>query len=71
GFLLIVVNTFTGPLFDLGYMRGLLSIRTALIFLGFLIASEVRDYFGIFLSLSILLGLGSGCLFVPSVAIVA
>ncbi|KAK3934724.1 MFS general substrate transporter [Diplogelasinospora grovesii] len=49
----------------------LLSAGTALIFLGFLVASEVRDYFGIFLSLSILLGLGSGYLFVPSVAIIA
>ncbi|KAK3940951.1 MFS monocarboxylate transporter-like protein [Diplogelasinospora grovesii] len=49
----LTISTFTGPLFDLGYMRGLLSTGTALIFL-------VRDYFGIFLSLSILLGLGSG-----------
>ncbi|KAB5514939.1 MFS monocarboxylate transporter-like protein [Coniochaeta sp. 2T2.1] len=70
GFLLIVIGTFTGPLFDLGHMRGLLGTGTVLIFLGFLVASEVRDYFGVFLSHSILLGLGSGCLFVPSVAIV-
>ena len=71
GFLLIVVGVLSGPLYDLGYLRGLIGAGTFLIILGLLIAGEVREYFGIFLSLGLLVGLGAGCLFVPSVAIVA
>ncbi|KAI5462806.1 major facilitator superfamily domain-containing protein [Mariannaea sp. PMI_226] len=71
GFLLIVVGVLSGPLYDLGYLRGLIGVGASLIFMGLLIAGEVREYFGIFLSLSLLVGLGAGCLFVPSVAIVA
>jgi MFS family permease len=71
GFLLIVVGVLSGPLYDQGHLRGLIGVGTALICLGLLIAGEVREYFGIFLSLSLLVGLGAGCLFVPSVAIVA
>lgn len=71
GFLLIVVGVLSGPLYDLGYLRGLIGVGAALIFMGLLIAGEVREYFGIFLSLGLLVGLGAGCLFVPSVAIVA
>lgn len=44
---------------------------TGFIFLGFLLAGEVNSYFGVILSLSLMVGLGTGCLFIPSLAIVA
>lgn len=71
GFLLVIVGTLTGPFFDMGHMAMLLRLGTALIVLGFLVAAESEDYFGVFLSFSLLVGVGSGLLFVPSVSIVA
>ncbi|KAK3368344.1 MFS transporter, MCP family, solute carrier family 16, member 10 [Podospora didyma] len=71
GFLLINFGVLSGPLYDMGYLRGLIGTGAGLIFMGLLVAGEVREFFGIFLSLSVMVGLGAGCLFVPSVAIVS
>ena len=71
GFLLIVVGVLSGPLYDMGYLRALIGGGTCLLVLGLLLTSAATGYLSIFLSLSIVTGLGSGCLFVPSVAIVA
>lgn len=71
GFLLLVIGVLSGPLYDLGYLRGLMFAGTGFIFLGFLLAGEVNSYFGVILSLSLMVGLGCGCLFIPSLAIVA
>ncbi|KAK4244362.1 major facilitator superfamily domain-containing protein [Corynascus novoguineensis] len=58
-FLLLVIGVATGPLFDLGYFYWLLWTGSFLVVLGLMMTS-----------LCIVLGLGFGCLSVPSVAII-
>lgn len=71
GFLLIVIGVITGPLYDLGYLRTLICVGTTLVVFGMMMTSIATEYYQIFLALGICVGLGAGCLFVPSVAIVA
>ena len=71
GFLLIIVGVITGPLYDMGYLHVLISVGSVLIVLGLMMTSIATQYYQIFLALGICVGLGAGCLFVPSVAIVA
>ncbi|KAI0544079.1 major facilitator superfamily domain-containing protein [Xylaria curta] len=71
GFLLIVVGVLSGPFYDLGHLKLLIFVGTALIVLGLLTASVAYNYYSIFLSIGVAIGLGSGCLFVPSIAIVS
>ncbi|KAH7054504.1 major facilitator superfamily domain-containing protein [Macrophomina phaseolina] len=71
GFLLIVIGTFTGPVYDSGYLRTLINTGAFLITFGLLMASVSTEYYQILLSLGICTGLGCGCLFIPSVAVAA
>ena len=71
GFLLIVVGVITGPLYDLGYLRALIGVGTTLLVLGIMTASLATEYYQIFLSLGVCAGVGAGCLYVPSVAVVS
>ncbi|KAI9760174.1 MAG: hypothetical protein M1840_002591 [Geoglossum simile] len=71
GFIMIVIGVITGPLYDLGYLRALIFTGTFLTFFGLMMASISTRYYQVFLSLGVCVGLGSGCLFVPSVAIVS
>ncbi|KAI0096149.1 major facilitator superfamily domain-containing protein [Nemania sp. FL0031] len=69
GFLLIVIGVLSGPIYDLGYLKLLIFTGTVLVVLGLLTASVAYHYYSIFLSLGVAVGLGSGCLFVPSITI--
>lgn len=71
GFLLVVVGVVTGPLYDMGYLHALVYLGTFFIVFGLMMASLSTQYYQVLLSLGICVGLGSGCLFVPSVAIVS
>ncbi|KAI0021412.1 MFS transporter, MCP family, solute carrier family 16, member 10 [Xylariomycetidae sp. FL0641] len=71
GFLLIEVGILSGPLYDLGYLRSLIGAGTFLLCLGFLQVSAATDFLSVFLSLGVMVGIGAGCLFIPSIAIVA
>ncbi|KAI0483243.1 MFS transporter, MCP family, solute carrier family 16, member 10 [Xylariaceae sp. FL0804] len=71
GFLLIVVGVLSGPIYDLGHLKLLIFTGAVLVVLGLLTASAAYHYYSIFLSLGVAVGLGSGCLFVPSIAIVS
>ncbi|KAF4624137.1 hypothetical protein G7Y89_g14036 [Cudoniella acicularis] len=71
GFLMIVIGVFTGPLYDMGYLRTLMYTGTFLIVFGLMMASISTDYYQVFLSMGVCVGLGSGCLFIPSAAIVS
>jgi len=55
----------------MGYLRQLIAAGLVLNVVGLMTASVANSYYNIFLALGICVGLGSGCLFVPSVAIVA
>ena len=69
GFLLLQVGILTGPLFDLGYFRELVVVGTFLITFGMMMTSLAEQYYQVFLAQGVVVGLGAGCLFVPSVAI--
>ena len=71
GFLLEVLGIFVGPLFDLGYFHSLIFIGSFLIVLGTMLLSLCTTYWQIVLAQGICIGLGSGLIFVPGVAIVA
>lgn len=71
GFLLFLVGILTGPIFDRGYFRTLISVGTFLVVFGMMMTSLGKEYYQIFLSQGLCVGLGAGCLFVPSVAICA
>ena len=71
GFLLIFVGVITGPLYDLGYLRTLIWAGTFLMVFGIMMASIATEYYQIFLSLGVCTGIGAGCLYVPSVAVVS
>lgn len=71
GFLLFLVGILTGPLFDKGHFRALISTGTFLVVFGMMMTSLSSSYYQIFLAQGVCVGLGAGCLFVPSVAIMA
>ena len=68
-FLLLVVGVITGPAYDAGYFRTLISIGGFLIPFGFMMTSLCSQYWQVMLAQAFCIGLGNGCLFIPSVAI--
>ena len=71
GFLLFVVGIFAGPIFDLGYMRALISVGTFLVVFGLMMTSISTEYYQLFLAHGVVVGIGCGCIYLPSIAIVA
>ncbi|CAD6572258.1 MAG: hypothetical protein ASARMPRED_005210 [Alectoria sarmentosa] len=69
-FLLLIVGVITGPLYDAGYFRALILTGTCLITFGFMMTSLCSQYWQVLLAQAICIGLGQGCLFIPSVAII-
>jgi MFS family permease len=70
-FLLLLVGVFTGPIFDAGYLRTLIALGSFLIVFGMMMASLCTAYWQVMLTQAVVVGLGCGCLFVPSVAILS
>ncbi|KAJ5483894.1 MFS-type transporter dbaD [Penicillium diatomitis] len=68
-FLLMMIGVITGPLFDAGYFRGLLCFANVLLPFGFMMTSISTQYWHLILAQGLCVGVGAGCLFVPSVAI--
>ena len=71
GSLLLVIGVSTGPLFDRGYLNSLLLIGSFVTVLGIMMTSICTKYWQVVLAQGICLGLGTGCLFVPSIAVVS
>ncbi|KAJ2980241.1 hypothetical protein NUW58_g6998 [Xylaria curta] len=69
GFLLLFIGAITGPLYDHGYLRYLLVIGALLMVVGTMLLSLCTQYWQVILAQGLVVGLGGGCLFVPSVAI--
>ncbi|KAH6614359.1 major facilitator superfamily domain-containing protein [Chaetomium sp. MPI-SDFR-AT-0129] len=69
--LLLVIGVATGPLFDLGYFNLLLWTGSFLVVFGMMMTSLCTQYWQVMLAQGLVVGLGFGCLFVPSVAIVS
>ncbi|KAF4964309.1 hypothetical protein FSARC_7754 [Fusarium sarcochroum] len=70
-FFLFFIGTFTGRLTDAGFFRPIAIIGSVLIVLGTLITSICTQYWQIFLAQGVCVGLGNGCLFCPTIAIVS
>jgi MFS family permease len=68
-FLLLLVGVITGPAYDAGYFRALIIAGTILTPLGFMMTSLATQYWQTLLAQAFCVGLGNGCLFIPSVAI--
>ncbi|KAF9891668.1 hypothetical protein FE257_003680 [Aspergillus nanangensis] len=70
-FLLIVCGIVTGPLFDLGHYRAMIFVGCTLSVLGMMMLSLADEYYQIFLSQGICMGIGFGLLYVPSLALLS
>ena len=70
-FLLVFLSLAVGPIFDRGYFRTLIIVGTILSVCGMMMLSLATEYWQVFLSQGVCVGLGLGCLFLPSVALVA
>jgi MFS family permease len=70
-FLLLMVGALTGPLYDLGYFRHLLITGSVLLVLGQMVLSVCSTYWQVLLAQGLCIGIGMGCLFIPSVAILS
>lgn len=69
-FLLISGGTLSGPFFDLGYFRTMLFAGAAIETLGVFLVSLCGQYYQLFLTQGVLMGLGNGLLYVPGLALV-
>ncbi|KAL7942546.1 putative MFS monocarboxylate transporter [Trichoderma barbatum] len=67
--LLLSVSIISGPLFDRGYFYILLPFGTFMITFGYMMTSLSTQYYQIMLAQGLCVGIGTGCLFVPSVAL--
>jgi MFS family permease len=67
----VVSSIIVGPIFDRGYLRALLVTGTFLVVFGLMMLSLATEYWQIFLAQGLCIGLGAGCLFLPSVATTA
>ena len=65
----MLVGVITGPLYDKGYFRELIITGAVLIPFGFMMTSLCKEYWQTILAQAFCIGIGNGCLFVPSVAI--
>jgi MFS family permease len=70
-FLLLIIGVITGPLYDAGYFRPLVFTGSFLVVFGMIMTSLCTAYWQVILAQGLCIGIGSGCLFIPSVAIVS
>ncbi|KAI6314071.1 hypothetical protein MCOR34_005079 [Pyricularia oryzae] len=69
GFLLLAVGCIAGPLFDAGYFRIVVTTGAFLVVVGFMMTSLGTEYWHMLLGQGFCMGLGAGCLVVPSLAL--
>ncbi|KJZ79181.1 hypothetical protein HIM_01332 [Hirsutella minnesotensis 3608] len=70
-FLLFLVSLFAGPVFDAGHLRSLLWGGSALVVVGMFLVSITSQYWQVFLTQALMMGLGFGCLYLPAPAVVS
>ncbi|WFC99518.1 hypothetical protein MYAM1_002263 [Malassezia yamatoensis] len=70
-FLLMGLGIVSGPLLDQGWFRTLQLSGTFLVLLGIFMASIAKEFWQVMLAQGVCFGLGCGCLYTPSVAIVS
>jgi len=65
------VGMMTGPIYDMGYFRELVIIGSFLVVFGHMMLSLCTVYWQVMLTQALCVGIGTGFLFIPSVAILA
>ncbi|KAL4759398.1 major facilitator superfamily domain-containing protein [Aspergillus foveolatus] len=68
-FMLLLVGFITGPIYDRGYLRTLLTVGSFGIVFGTMMLSLCKEYWQVLLAQGFCVGIGAGCLFVPCVSI--
>ncbi|KAK7202424.1 MFS monocarboxylate transporter-like protein [Myxozyma melibiosi] len=69
-FLLLIIGVFTGPMFDQGYFRSFILLSTFMITFGMMMLSLCKEYWQVMLAQALVVGLGSGFMFIPCVAVI-
>ena len=67
--MLVSLGVIVGPLYDHGYLRSLVVTGCLLSVVGMSLTSISTQYWQLMLSQGVLVGLGNGCLFIPSFAV--
>lgn len=65
----MAVGVLTGPAYDAGHFTTLIWAGSFLVVFGYMMTSLCSSYWQVMLAQALVVGLGSGCLFIPSVAI--
>ena len=68
-FMLLVTGIFAGPIYDRGYLRSLLLVGSFGVVFGHMMLSLCTEYWQVLLAQGFCVGIGAGCLFVPSVSV--
>lgn len=67
--MVLIMGTISGPVFDRGYLKSLIVTGTLLITFGHMMLSLCTTFWQSLLAQGFTIGLGAGCLYVPSLAI--
>jgi MFS family permease len=68
-FFLMFGGVVTGPLFDAGYFYFLVPFGTFMVVFGYMMTSLASQYYQFLLAQGVCVGIGTGCMFVPAVAL--
>ncbi|XXG98989.1 hypothetical protein Hte_005322 [Hypoxylon texense] len=68
-FLIFAVGALVGPFYDRGYLRLILLAGSFLVVWGHMMLSLCTEYWQVLLAQGFAVGIGGGCLFVPSLAV--
>ncbi|KAJ5092761.1 hypothetical protein N7456_008622, partial [Penicillium angulare] len=68
-FLVFATGAVAGPIFDRGHLKPLLVIGTFCLVFGHMMLSLCKEYWQALLAQGFMVGIGAGCLFVPSLAV--
>ncbi|KIV84254.1 hypothetical protein PV11_00044 [Exophiala sideris] len=70
GFLLLFIGVLVGPAIDVGYMRHVLTVGSLLFAFGLFMTSLCHQYYQLILAQGLVVGIGAGCIFLPSITVV-
>ena len=70
-FLLFIVGAVAGPVFDAGYLKSLIWTGAILSVLGMMLTSISSRYWQVLLSQGVVVGIGTGCLFIAAISIIS
>ena len=67
--MVLLTGSISGPVFDRGYLTTLIVIGTIMITFGHMMLSLTQTYWQSLLAQGFAIGIGGGCLYIPSIAI--